>query len=321
MNELDIALDRLHLCAFETADGAPNCGPLAALALEHLGHAALTSGLIDVYVPRFPVLPDGAPLRDDQWAEARGDVERASDWLATVEPILQAHPWREVLSQVLGMGSERSNTATLSCDALLRLAYAIDSLEQEESPNRLRELAFALAFVLSKPGAEHEPGDEHANVVELVRRAQGLASKPEELSNLLGEICLVGASHYLASKDQRAARAAHVVLPGALRLLLTHFPKGGTKPILTAMLSGCSAVVAAQETAQSSDEEPDIEVERCAESVTEIRYRAACSVHEHAIMMAQACLREDAISPNPVFRRAAADAALRLSPPGYQEWR
>ena len=34
MNELDIALERLHLCAFETDDARPNCGPMVALALE-----------------------------------------------------------------------------------------------------------------------------------------------------------------------------------------------------------------------------------------------------------------------------------------------
>ncbi|MFT5442540.1 MAG: hypothetical protein ACI8W3_001584, partial [Myxococcota bacterium] len=53
----------------------------------------------------------------------------------------------------------------------------------------------------------------------------------------------------------------------------------------------------------------------------ETRYRAACSIHEHAILMAEACLREDATAPDRLLRLAAADAALKLAPAGYQEWR
>jgi len=44
----------------------------------------------------------------------------------------------------------------------------------------------------------------------------------------------------------------------------------------------------------------------------EIRYRAACSLEEHAIKLAEACLREYALRPDPVLRRAAADAALEM---------
>ena len=53
-------------------------------------------------------------------------------------------------------------------------------------------------------------------------------------------------------------------------------------------------------------------VRALAENWDEIRYRAACSIQEHAIKMVEACFRVDAGKPDPIFRLAAADAALRL---------
>ena len=52
------------------------------------------------------------------------------------------------------------------------------------------------------------------------------------------------------------------------------------------------------------------EIERLAGDRDELRYRAACSLDEHAIKFVAACLREDEIESAPVFRLAAADAAM-----------
>ena len=42
------------------------------------------------------------------------------------------------------------------------------------------------------------------------------------------------------------------------------------------------------------------------------RDRAVANGDEHAIKLAEACLREDRIQPRPVYRRAAQDALSRL---------
>ena len=55
--------------------------------------------------------------------------------------------------------------------------------------------------------------------------------------------------------------------------------------------------------------------ERLAGSRAEIRYRAACSLDDHAVKLAEACLREDAAAPDSGLRLAAADAALHLGGP------
>ena len=56
----------------------------------------------------------------------------------------------------------------------------------------------------------------------------------------------------------------------------------------------------------------DEEILRTAESWDEIRYHAACSAQEHAIEMAETCLRADRQGPDPIYRIAAADATIRL---------
>ena len=53
-------------------------------------------------------------------------------------------------------------------------------------------------------------------------------------------------------------------------------------------------------------------VERLAGDPREIRYRAACSLEDHAIKLAEAALREDALAPDRALRLAAADAALHM---------
>jgi hypothetical protein len=322
MNELDIALERLHLCAFETASGVPNCGPMAALALEQLGHPALTSGLMDVYVPRFPVLGNGSRLNGKEWSSARGDMARALDWLATFDALLAERDWKDVLIETLDAFAQESAGPSLAPDALLRLAYATRALEGRDSAPRRRELAFALAFTAAKSASSsndmENPNAWTAQVRDLAAVQDGSA---EGIAELVGEFCLAGATQYVGAQDERSLRTASVVLPSAFRFLLPCLPAALAREILIAMLSGCAVTDTAQGNAKSADKGPDTEVERCAENVIEIRYRAACSIHEHAILMADACLRENEIRPSPILCYAAADAALRLSPPGYQEWR
>ena len=318
MNELDIALERLHLCAFETDDARPNCGPMVALALELLGHAALTSGFIDVYVPRFPAIEDGTPLpAEHEWRTSSGGRVRATDGLATLEAMLATGEWQPVVSEAVAGAFDAVPMNSISSEGLLRLCFAVAGIERLDNPTRRRELAFGLAYAMAKPP------DEVQDDVEQSSRGGTGSGDLAELDSLISDFCLEGAERYLATRGarDRVAAAMNVVVPSAARFLLPHLSPRTRAPLFTTLISQCGDVDLEKGISPPFDAEEDSEVERCAESVTEIRYRAACSVHEHAILMAGACLREDEIRPNPVYRLAAADAALRLSPPGYQEWR
>jgi hypothetical protein len=320
MSELDDALDRFHLCGFEYADAVPNYGPMAVEALESLGHSAIIPGLVDVYAPRLPSLVEGRPLRDEERSAARGCIARAADWLATYEQALGQRPWREVLVEVAEAIARASDDPTAPDPAphgLIRVAHAVRSLAARDNRIRRRELAFALAYWTA--GNERiRPADGGQG---WVARFGSMPAKPVALGRWLSSVTRHGAERYLSSDAERVAFALGVIAPSAFRILIPCLPAQLSQRILSGLLSGLEVSLCAQVRERPSDEREDLEVERCAQSPSEIRYRAACSVQEHAIVMADACLQEDALAPDACLRRAAADAALRLSPPGYREWR
>lgn len=317
MSEFDQALERLHLCGFEYADGHPNYGPMAVEALESLGHAALIPGLIDVSVPRLPVLAEGQPLCEDECRGARGRLERAVDWLARYEQALVRSSWKEVLAEAFAPWGDDLGACRIGLHGLVRLGHAARGLAREDSRARRRELAFALAYL----AASSEPLDGTAGPDAWVLRAQAIPAEAVAIGELISAVCLQGAECYLADAGNRLERSFGVVAPGALRFLIPHLPASESKRVLVSLLSRVGDLQPVQEGTRVADEPEDFEVVRCAENPNEIRYRAACSVHEHAIVMAEACLREEALQPGATLLRAAADAALRLSPPGYRDWR
>ena len=321
MSELDHALERLHLCGFEYADAVPNYGPMAVEALESLGHGALIAGLMDVYLPRLPELSEGQPLRTGEREAARGKLDRAADWLASYEQALIGSHWSNVLAEAFAPTGDRLATAQVGPHALVRLGHAVRSLTREDNLLRRRELAFALAY----SAASCVPRDAAADVAQL--GCGGPADEdeaqtgPTDMGRRLSAVCLRASERYLEDGSHRAELCTGVVAPSALRFLIPHLPASGLAQVVASLGSGIKAPHPLPSPAPIAEASQALEVARCAESRSEIRYRAACSVHEHSIVMAEACLREEAIAPNTTLLRAAADAALRLSPPGYRDWR
>jgi len=106
----------------------------------------------------------------------------------------------------------------------------------------------------------------------------------------------------LAAED--AARAARRLLQAVGGLHAVSRPAPGAPPVLSAEAAAWSS---------GGAEDPAASAARVARDPEEVRYRAACSLQEHAIEMAEACLREHALDPDPVLCRAAADAALHIT--------
>jgi hypothetical protein len=208
------------------------------------------------------------------------------------------------------------------------------ALERDETPIRVKELAFGLAHWAGRHG-------EAADAVSPSQsgRLRGGDGAELPLSEDLARACVEGARRYLANPHARAEHTLGVMAPAALRVLLPYAAPSCIARALSLLraIQGPTPMVAARprkiESVDDVDVDVDVdvevevevklevEVERCAGSVEEVRYRAACSLQEHAIPFAEACLREEALAPAPELRLAAADAALRLSPVGYQEWR
>ena len=315
---------------------------MAAEALRALGHPALIEGLVDVYAPRVQPLRVGEPIPEAQRAEALGDPSRLPDWVATYDRELAARPWTELLAEE----SERllPGLFASACHGLLRVAHGVRAVEQEDTPARRREIALGLALWAGRyqelpgrparaprAGQDAEASFAHVAPVPADKRrggfffdavrvldddphfaalVEGFDPGDHPVGVLVHEIAIAAARRYLAQPGQRIAHVHCVTAPACLRLFAHHLPDDLARRAVGYALQASLALHAASAEAPQPSDDP--EVERLAEDEAEIRYRAACSVDEHAVKMAEACLREYAVQEDPCLRRAAADAAIHL---------
>ena len=85
---LDRSLDALHETDPEYENGLSNHGPMAAEALEALGHTERIEPFVDGYIDRLVPLEAGAPLGDAEQIGALGDVATRARWIATFIALL-----------------------------------------------------------------------------------------------------------------------------------------------------------------------------------------------------------------------------------------
>jgi hypothetical protein len=308
MSDLDAALARFGQCGLEYGSRIPNHGPMAAEALVALGHPALIPSLVDVYAPRLPEYEPGEPMSDAERHDLLGAADRVSDHVASFDQEIEARGWRGVLEAWLP--ALLPGLFAADTHALLRTAHAARALLSEDHPVRWRELAFGLGYWASRyelpPDTESsgDPGE---------RLDLSAGSAEEGISALCGEYAAI----YRANPAHRIECSHCVTAPSALRLLAPHI---GQEDLRRAVASAGRAADVIHTRFTSADRNrphqaasaSGAEVESLAEGLPEIRYRAACSVAEHAILLAEACLREDQVRPDRRLRLAAADAALNI---------
>jgi hypothetical protein len=345
MLDLDEALERFHAAQPEYAWGLSNHGPMAAEALGRIGHAALRMAFVDRYAPRLAPLAPGRPIPSGEQTAALGRIERFADWLATLERELDGEPWRDVLGRRAREWCDGLFAA--AGHGWLRTAHAVRALEEDPNPIRLRELAHGLAYWAARhqrlPGV---PGRRPARigaaellgavplVPENARRSglfthavlaleahpafaeatDSLAPETSDVARTLHELCVGAAELYLAHPEQRIAYVHVLTVPSALRLLAPHLDAATLQRALAYGAQAAAALHAVSGLRRPDAAPPADEVEKLADDPAEIRYRAACSLEEHAIKLAEAALREDALREHRALRLAAADAALHLGP-------
>ncbi len=329
--------------------GFANHGPMAVEALESIGHAAKIPALVDLYAPRLPPAPPPGDVLDEAERDASlADFARRADWVATFEAVLSEGDWRSVL--VGALGELLPGLFAAAGHGLIRTAHAVRALERSDGPLRRRELARGLAHWAARyrplpglPGslragegaAAKDPGTRLAawpvlgaaadrdgtlcEVVEQLDRDAAFRSAVETtrwdesipFDAMLAALARAAAQSYVASPQARVAFAHGVTLAHAWRTVARHLPRDLARRGLDYLFQAVAALYTIYRDPGSSPAE-DAEVLRIAEDWAEIRYHAACSLEEHAIKMVEACWREDQASPDAVFRRAAADAALSI---------
>jgi hypothetical protein len=157
------------------------------------------------------------------------------------------------------------------------------------------------------------------------------------LSEDLHALCVAAAELYLLHPGEKIAYVHALTAPSAIRLIIPHLGPTGRAAALAYATQAAAALHAisadptvlgaraedagapgsfdgARRAAALGDLVLDPMVERMADDPDEVRYRAACSLDEHAIKYADACLREHRLKPDRTLCLAAADAALMLTP-------
>lgn len=345
MTNYDEALERFHRVDLEYADGLANHGPMGAEALESLGHHALIPAFTDIYVPRLPAREPGRAIGPEDFEPCLGDVRRRADWIATYEARILEGDWATAIASEIppllpGLFAGAGH-------GLLRVAHALRALEREDTLIRRRELAFGLAYWAARfqtlpglPGSRSrtdpvaleraladwplvgEPAAREGFFFRAIRRLDSFPAfgrivervplpTPSTLGAYLDALCATGARLYVAQPQARVAYVHAVTIPSALRGIVPYLADRDACLGAGYVLQAVGALHSMYGEPASTPED-DAEVIRVSEDWDEIRYHAACSIQEHSIKMAEACWREDRHRPDPAFRRAAADAALKI---------
>jgi len=324
----------------EFEGGLSNHGPMAVEALVRMGHPAAALPWAVKYRERLDEAPTLRWAIDGgHWQEALGDGRRAGDWMTFFDHELTEIPFQDVAASWVprllpGLMAAATHGA-------IRTFHAIRSLEGQVNVLRTHELAQALGYWAAKyqplPGNPLSSGRKRPEAVAILLarlapkvRGPGLIS--DEMAELWGHpefprlvasvgvgtdvqaafsrLTAIGARAYVANADHAPIALVHAVTaPAAVRGMLSLLSPPQQREALAytwQAVAGLIATNAPAGLAAPSELDPTASDEQTIE-------RAVASGDEHAIKLTEAAIRENALSPDPAYLRAAADAAVRLA--------
>lgn len=278
----------------------------------------------------------------DEWREYLGNRERLGDWIRFFESELEEAPWQDVVR--LWVPRLAPAVMAAATHGLIRTGHAVRSLAKEDTPQRRHELAqglgywaaryYALPGTPSPDNAGYTPETALGHVERLhdadfdgtgpiTEQIKGLEEHPEfapainladasgDLSRFISNLTETFAGIYLASPKNLIAFVHTVTGPSALRMLAPYLTEADARLAARYAWQTCAAVFAWYATVPPQDN-PALEIP--AEDRDEIVDRAVAASGAHSIKFTEACLREYALNPNPVYLVAALDAAERVGP-------
>jgi hypothetical protein len=340
---IDDALDILHRTGPDLVGGNSNHGPMVAEALCALGRPDVVLPWLEGYTRRCQDRPQARyPLSPDGWQEALGDRSRSADWVAFFDCALAEAPWPAVLQ--VWVPRLVPGLMAAATHGLIRTGHAVRSLTASETPQRLHELAEGLGYWAARyqglPGrptdrhARHSPGEaiQHVQRVHgpdfeaqgaIVEQLKGLDVQPAfasaidlvdtagDLSGFLSELTATCAGIYLANPKGLVAFVHAVTAPSALRLVAPYLTEADARHAARYAWQASAAIYAWYATVPPPSI-ADLTPPPAAPDV--LMDRAVAAGGAHTIKFTEACLREYALNPAPVYLLAAYDAAERVGP-------
>lgn len=336
---IDAALEVLNGRGPEFGGGLSNHGPMAAEALCALGREEAVEEWTANYRRRLLDQPARVSrIGPGDWQSALGDVARSTDWEDFFARELDGASWQDVLDRwVPRLAPGLMAGAT---HGIIRTAHAVRSLAAEETPVRRREFVTGLAYWAARyqrlPGAPgiapqsspaaaldrvpilpKERRDPNArSIFGAVRDLDdfaafepvvNLVAPGEDVGAFLSELTAAMAWRYLRNGGNASIAYVHTVTaPAALRILLPHLSAETAGIAARYTWQACAAI----HSRMYDPRDYALPVELL--SRDDIVDRAIYSGDEHAIKFAEACLRENALTPNPAYLAATWDLSARF---------
>jgi len=339
---MEEALELLAKTGPEYAGRLANHGPMAAEALIVLDRPDAVVPWVEGYRRRLIEHPPGTrPIDPAHWREALGDEPRVGDWIVYFRREIEERPWRDVLVEWVPRLSPGVIAAAFH--GVIRTAHATRSLDAAETFARRRELAEGLGYWAATyevlPEASHAaapgavpsasigkvnslPAEQQISNGNITDRLAPLDQFPPfagvadlidvsaEPSPLLSNMTETFAAVFLANVPPGSwITYVHAVTgPSAIRLLLPHLDARSRSALLRYGWQGAAALYAASGGKWSSPA-PSLAPGSDREDLVD---RALATGDEHAIKFTEACLREHALNPKPVYLAAASAAVDSL---------
>ncbi|MCW5890887.1 MAG: DUF4243 domain-containing protein [bacterium] len=339
---MEPALDFLSAYGPDLANGFTTHAPMVAEALAALGRVDAVLPWLEAQRAGLLPRPAGrAPIAADRWAEALGRYERVGDWSDLFARDLAAAPWRQVL--VRWTARLLPGLCAAAAHGVIRVGHAARSLADAETPLRVRELgdalalwaasyrvlpaspvvgpalpaAAALARVPRVPAAQRVFTGTIVSSLEALDRfapfadVLGMLAVDADPADTLSDLSETFARVFLANaRDPLAAVVfVHAVTDvTAIRSLLAVLPPAVARVGTRYAWQASAALYAAFATTAPAPGE----VRPPRESAATLVDMAVASGDDHAIKLTEACLREHARRPSPVYLAAVRRALAVL---------
>jgi hypothetical protein len=338
---MDQALEMLARTGPEYKGGLSNHGPMAAEALIRLGRHEAVIPWVERYKRNLQGPPDSRNLiSKEDWREALGNISRVGDWIAFFTREMKEGSWRSVLSQWVPLLAP--GLVAAATHGVIRTGHAVRSLAQRETEARRQELAQGLAYWAARyqllpmsqkhKGTGLKPSQAIKQVETLPVKQRGRGLIPDSLrrldqfppfanvadlvdssgasSQFISDLTETFAAVYLANARQFGDVIAFihsVTGPSAIRLLLPYVKPEEARNLLRYGWQAAAGLFAAFGHAPVAGS-----LANRAQSKEELIDRAVATGDEHAIKFTEACLREYALNPKPVYLLAARHATDHL---------
>lgn len=339
--EIDEALELLAGSGPEFAGGLANHGPMAAEALVALGRPEAVVPWVEEYRKKLYDRPASTnPISPSEYKESLGDGRKLGEWRTFFERELADTPWQQVLDTwVARLAPGLIAAAT---HGVIRTGHAVRTLATGDTPGRRDELAAGLGYWAARyqrlperagPAASRMPSQaiQHVAVVPSDKRKAGglitdgiqaVAEQPEfpgvinlveasgNASLFISDLTETFAHAYLANAHDMMSVIVFihsVTGPSAVRLIAPHVSQETAASALRYAWQAAAALYAGFGETPAAPAIEELETD-----ADDLIDGAIATRDEHAIKFTEACLREHALNPKPVYLAAARDATAKL---------